>query len=115
MDEKVKKDFTSSWMEIQEEVKKNNIEKGWWKEDRNEAECIALIHSELSEALEALRKNNPPDNKVPDHSSVEVELSDVVIRIMDMASMHGWNIAEAVLKKMEYNKTRSYKHGGKKF
>jgi hypothetical protein len=32
------------------------IEKGWWEGERNEGELIALMHSELSEGLEAIRK-----------------------------------------------------------
>ena len=43
------------------------------------------------------------------------ELADVIIRIMDYARGKGLNVAEALVLKMEYNTTRPYKHGGKKF
>jgi len=88
-------------------------EKGWWDEPRNDGEMIALMHSELSEALEALRHGNPPDDKVPEYNGVEAELADVIIRIMDYAENRGFNVADALIAKMEYNQGREYKHGKK--
>lgn len=76
---------------------------------------IALMHSELSEALEGVRKNNPPDSHIPAFSSEEAELADAVIRIMNHAKSRGCRLAEAICAKMEYNEHRPYKHGGKKF
>ena len=37
------------------------MEKGWWDEDRGVGEAIALMHSELSEALEEARKGHSPE------------------------------------------------------
>jgi len=82
---------------------------------KNNGEMIGLMHSELSEALEALRHGNPPDDKIPEFSGVEAELADVIIRIFDLASQRGWRVAEALVAKMEMNKGRSVKHGGKLF
>lgn len=100
---------------IAHRVHETSKEKGWWYEDRNDGELIALIHSELSEALEALRKGNQPDNHLPQHNGVVVELADAVIRIMDMAEARQWPLAQAIIEKIEYNKTREIRHGGKKF
>jgi NTP pyrophosphatase (non-canonical NTP hydrolase) len=80
-----------------------------------DAACIALIHSELSEAIEAARAGDPPDDKIPEYSGVEAELADVIIRIMDIAAHRGWRVGDAVEAKMAMNRTRSRMHGGKKF
>lgn len=88
---------------------------GWWEEDRNNGEMIALMHSELSEALEGLRHGNPPSGHIPEFSAVEEELADVVIRVMDMSQKRGYRLGEAILSKMEFNKGRPHKHGGKAF
>lgn len=76
---------------------------------------IALFTSEISEALEALRHGNPPDDKIPEFTGVEAELADVIIRIMDVSQRRGWRVAEAVVAKMNFNSTRPVMHGGKKF
>jgi NTP pyrophosphatase (non-canonical NTP hydrolase) len=68
--------------------------------------CIALIHSELSEALEAFRKNEQ-DEKLPHRLGIEVELTDAVIRILDLAEAYGLDIAEALLEKCHYNAKRA--------
>ena len=91
------------------------VEKGWWERDRHDAELIALIHSELSEALEGLRAGNPQDDKIPEFSNAEAELADAVIRIMDMAAVRGWNVGGAIAAKIAFNSTRPHKHGGKVF
>ena len=107
--------FEQEFDAIADEVHGTAKSKGWWDEDRSDGELIALIHSELSEALEALRSGNPPDDKVPTFSGAEVELADAIIRIMDMGEARGWDISGALIAKMLYNNSRSYKHGGKAF
>ena len=49
---------------------------GWHETPRNDGEVLALIHCEVSEALQALRDGNPPDHHCPKFSSLEVELAD---------------------------------------
>lgn len=82
---------------------------GFWESD-NTGEKIALMHSELSEALEADRKSLPSDH-IEGFSGVEEELADVMIRILDFAGHHDLRLAEAFTAKLLFNLTRPYKHG----
>ncbi len=108
-------EFLAAWKAIQREVQRVNAAHGWYDEAIHDAVRIALIHSELSEALEGLRHGNPASDHIPDFNAAEEELADVVIRIMDMAEVKGWRVAEAVIAKMKFNETRPYRHGGKVF
>jgi NTP pyrophosphatase (non-canonical NTP hydrolase) len=85
---------------------------GWWTDretgeplKRNKAEMIALMHSELSEALEGIRKNLMDDH-LPGRPMVEVELADTLIRIFDFAGGFGYDLAGALIEKLEYNAER---------
>ena len=77
------------------------------------AEKIALIHSELSEALEAIRDGNPPSSHIPDFDAFSEEMADAAIRVMDLCEARGIDLGEAILAKMEFNAGREYMHGGK--
>jgi NTP pyrophosphatase (non-canonical NTP hydrolase) len=105
--EEIKKAFEA----VAQDINTTAVAKGWWDRERNDGEMIALIHSELSEALEALRKGNPPDDKIPEYTGVEAEMADVLIRLFDISWARGWRVIDAMLAKMEMNKTREYRHG----
>jgi NTP pyrophosphatase (non-canonical NTP hydrolase) len=81
--------------------------KGWWDTHRNDGELIALMHSELSEALEAMRSNDDMQENLAE------ELADCCIRIFDYCGSREIDLETAILKKIEYNKTRPYRHGKK--
>lgn len=95
------------------DIQRNAEAKGFV--DQNDGTRIALMHSELSEALEAVRKGNPEDDHIPEFSGAEAELADVVIRIMDMAAARGWRVGAAIAAKAAYNRGRTFRHGGKAF
>jgi NTP pyrophosphatase (non-canonical NTP hydrolase) len=96
--------------ELAKTIHQNAVDKGFWWEDRNIGECIALMHSELSEALEAARHGNPVDEHCPGFGNLEIELADCIIRILDFCDAHKLLIQEAVDAKMAYNFTRPFKH-----
>ena len=103
--------FEKEWNKIAKEVYKNAVNHGFWKDEVNDGERMALIHAEVSEALEALRQGNPSSNKIIEYSNLEEELADAVIRIMDYAFGKDLDIAGAILAKIEYNQSREYMHG----
>ncbi len=73
---------------------------------------LALIHSEASEVLEALRKPEPvTSRKIAPYFEEEDECADILIRLMDYCGRRNIDIGGAVALKMQYNATRPFKHG----
>lgn len=151
----------STIRELQKQVHRNAVSKGWWEcqlcngvgeipgfghrgtlgdcpqcnatgKHRNLGESMALIHAEVSEALEAARA---PDDilhcdkcnglgadlvtcgKCKGHgiamggNRMAEELADVVIRIMDLCEAEGFDLQDTIKSKMAYNATRPHRHG----
>jgi hypothetical protein len=74
----------------------------------NRSVGIGQVITSKSEAMEADRRGEGWDR-------VTEELADTCIRIFDLCGSMNLNLEKAILEKMEYNKTREYKHGGKSY
>lgn len=116
---------------LSEEIHLTNIEKGFYESEKNIGEMLALVHSEVSEALEADRKDRYVTHDITEinmeendekfnwlfkefvKDSFEDELADVMIRIMDLAKHKEVDLEEHIKSKMRFNSLREYKHGKK--
>lgn len=88
------------------------VKGGWWTnietgqpKDRNDGELLMLMVSEISEAMEGVRKNLP-DDKLLHRRMVEVELADCIVRILDYAGGRNLDIAGALIEKVSFNISR---------
>lgn len=96
-----------------DECYNESSERGWWsgvptgsKFKYTVATKLALIHSEISEAMEGIRKD-AQDAHLPHRLSGEVELVDALIRIFDLAGALNYDLDGAYKEKMEYNRIRA--------
>jgi NTP pyrophosphatase (non-canonical NTP hydrolase) len=124
--------------ELSKKVHENAKSKGFFDSEKNIGEMLCLIHSEVSEALEADRKNNYAevgtlvikgladknfgmsfnDDSVFKHvfetevkNTFEDELADVIIRVLDLCAFKAIDIESHIKAKMRYNSMREHKHG----
>lgn len=113
---------------MQRLASKTSRDAGWYNDpqtgapiERNFGEVVALMHSELSEALEADRKDLM-DDKLTHRNGVEVEFADCMIRILDTAEARGLDVAGSYIEKNRFNGNRAdhklenrAQAGGKKY
>ena len=87
-------------------------DKGWYTDlktlqpiDRNIPEMLALMHSEISEMLEAHRKDLM-DSHIKHRKGIEVEAADLFIRLLDFCGYLGLDLGRATYEKFDYNQMR---------
>lgn len=125
--------------ELTEETHRINVANGWFDDDRTFGDGIALLHSEVSEALEAYRDHGlkrlvrfssadgysllPVDDPnvtrwqaagvIGKPEGVASEYADIAIRLFDSCTRAGIDLEAEIRAKLAYNATRGHKHGGK--
>lgn len=99
--------------ELAGEIREVNAANGWnilaegeWSDTYKIPGILALVHSEVSEALEAFRKD--------DKQNFLEEMADVVIRVLDCVGGLTDDFEKVVRGKVEKNRSRGFRHGGKK-
>lgn len=113
--------------QLAKEIHQGNVEKGFWDKDRSFAETCMLIVSELSEAVEADRRGvnciydlnqngliqnfDPESFKGMVKDTVEDEIADTFIRLLDLCGRMNIDIESHIMLKLQYNKTRPRLHG----
>jgi len=129
---------------VQDECWNTAEASGWHADESSIVEKMALWHSEVTEAIEEVRNGHKPgqvyysykagDREIATNTpsrevmkagkstqvlnkpeGVAAEGADVLIRVLDDATRYGFPLVQLLLEKMLYNKTRSYRHGGKSF
>jgi hypothetical protein len=121
---------------LAKEVHAIAVDHGWWPQDgseRNPYELLALIHSEVSEAMEHLRNGNfgqhqwgifyhlgvdcpcrDMDCKPGKPDGWAIEMIDIIIRALDALAAQAVDIDYTMAIKIDYNRSRPYRHGGKR-
>jgi len=104
----------------QRHVREVNEANGWFEDDRTVGDDIALLHSEVSEALEAPREHGlvdftkpSVDGELPKPEGFGSEIADLLIRILDTVERRRIDLAYEFERKLRHNATRGYRHGGK--
>lgn len=118
--------------ELAQEIHQNNKSKGFYEDKKNIGEMLALIHSEVSEALECDRKEKECTNETAQDIALideddafkmafglhvkdtfSAELADIIIRVLDLAAFKNINIEGFIKLVMRNNSLREYKHSKK--
>lgn len=77
--------------------------KGFFWETKDVDTMLLRIHSEVTEAGEAMRHN--------DFDNFKEECADIFIRLVDMCEVFGFDLEAEAIKKHEINVGRPYLHG----
>lgn len=117
--------------QLAKEVHLNAVEKGFYEKEKNIGEMLALIHSEISEALEADRKDRylsenmkvvlgwvsdsdfSEDYRAKVKGTFEEEMADIIIRVFDLCAWKGIDLEAQIKAKMRFNSLREKYHGKK--
>ena len=98
---------------LAQEIREINRANGWrltepsdWSNTEHLLACLQLIVTEVAEATRDVQNDNKP--------GFDEELADVLIRTLGLAKGLGIDIDAVVRAKMEKNRTRGYRHGGKR-
>lgn len=123
--------FPSSLNALAAAINKDNVKKGFYEKPKNIGEMLCLIHSEVSEALEADRKNKYTvcnmqalngwvmdtdfleNYKKKVKGTFEEEMADIFIRLLDLCAYKQIDLEQHVLAKIRYNLHREKYHGKK--
>ena len=115
--------------QLAKEIHEGNKARGFYEGEKNIGEMLCLVHSEISEALEADRKDrfakddiNFVNGYIYDadfkrsfeeniKDTFEDEIADAIIRLLDLAAFKKIDIESHIKAKMRYNSLRPYKHG----
>lgn len=100
---------------LRDEVYQDAVAHGLWEEDDDLSDdlldgCYDLIYDEVSELDGAIEEWVRTDY----HNHFTEELADVIIMSLSVAGKLGIDIDAAVRRKIEFNKTRPWKHEGEK-
>lgn len=109
--------------ELAQEISQIAEQKGFWDYNGDIGELgilplkLALIHSEVTEALDVHRKEYDDTDEDPNSGMTDMqeedfaeEVADVIIRALDVAGYFGWNIGDVILHKVNVNRSRPHRH-----